>query len=131
MRKTSVHFKLLLDVCLWPTYECLSGCVTCHGPQGWLKEKREFQPPAWLSQHQVYVRRMKAGSSHHSCMMSFITVTGCRRLGERFSSENMVGFTCIVLLLQVRVLCLSSQDVAVEPDNLNQSRDHQEVHSRQ
>lgn len=98
MRKTSVHFKLLLDVWFWPTCECLSGCVMCCGPQSWLKEKREFQPLAWLPQHQVYVRRMKADSSYHSCMMSFITVTGCRRLRERFSSENVVVFTCIVLL---------------------------------
>lgn len=101
MRKTSVHFKLLLDVCL-PPLACmrmpLRLCDMLWSTQDRLKEKREFQTPAWLPQHWIYARGMKTDSSHHGCIMSFVTITGCWGL-ERDSPVKMcLFFTCVLSL---------------------------------
>lgn len=100
MRKTSVLFKLLLDVCLPPS-ACmrmpLRLCDVLQSVQDWLKEKREFQTPASLPQHRIYIRGTKTDRSRHGCVMSFVTITGCWGL-ERDSPVKMcLFFTCIVL----------------------------------
>lgn len=106
MRK--VLFKRLLDVSA-PFGLHDNACVVCCSPQDCLKEKREFQTPKWLPRHQIHTREIKAGSFHHSCMMSLVIITGCPGLQRDSPVKMCLFFTCHVSL-QVRVRCWSLQE---------------------
>lgn len=76
----------------------------CCSPQDWLEEKREFQTPEWLPQHQIHTREIKADSFHHSCMLFLVRITGCSGLKRDSPVKMCLFFTCHVSL-QVRVQC--------------------------